>query len=246
LLKGEGIYKSFGEQIVLNNIFFEIEKNRIYTLIGGNGSGKTTLFNLITGFLKADKGDIIYNSTILNKKLPFQINLTGISRTFQDLRLITKLTVKENILLSFKNNSGHSRINEYFMLNEIQKYNDDILKKTDEILEEISLTLVANNYAGEISYGQQKLLTLGCCLANNPELLLLDEPVAGIDTINYEKIKNIVLRLKGNDSKTILQIEHNRDYIESTTDKILYLCHNNMSEFDNYLQFKNNIGTENI
>lgn len=95
-------------------------------------------------------------------------------------------------------------------------------KKVDEILERISLSGYAQHYGRDISYGQQKLLTLGCCLANNPKLLLLDEPVAGIDDENLGKIKNIVLELK-KEGKTILQIEHNLDYLNETSDEIYAL-----------------------
>ena len=216
------IHKSFGEQNVLNGIDMFIEKGKIYTLVGGNGSGKTTLFNILSKFLKPDKGEILLNNERIDKLTPVEINKKGITRTFQDLRLITKLTVKENILLSFKHNPGESILNALLPSSIFRKQYATFLKRAEEILKKNHLKEVENNLAGEISYGQQKLLTIGCCLANNADLLLLDEPVAGIAKDNYQRILDLIVELK-NEGKTILQIEHNMDYINTTSDSIFFL-----------------------
>jgi branched-chain amino acid transport system ATP-binding protein len=140
---------------------------------------------------------------------PFRVNLLGIGRTFQDLRLATQMTVYENILLALEKKTFACPDKEQ-------------QKRADEILEKISLTEKRNELAGEISYGQQKLLTIGCCIANNADLLLIDEPVAGIDKDNLVKITNLIKQLKQK-GKTILQIEHNSDYINATSDCVLYM-----------------------
>ena len=134
----------------------------------------------------------------------YRINRLGIGRTFQDLRLATQMTVQENILLAL----------EKKMFAYPTRQQQD---RTGEILEKVSLREKRSELAGEISYGQQKLLTLGCCIANNADLLLIDEPVAGIDTENRAKIIALVKDLK-NEGKTILQIEHHAGYIEATSD----------------------------
>ena len=108
MLKITNIHKSFGEQKVLQGLSMEIEQGKIYTMVGGNGTGKTTLLNLITGFLEPDRGEIWFNNKRLDNHSPVCINSKGITRTFQDLRIINQLTVKENILLSFKNNPGEN------------------------------------------------------------------------------------------------------------------------------------------
>lgn len=209
MLKVHNIHKSFGEKYVLKGINFELEKGKVYTLTGGNGTGKTTLFNIITGFIKPDKGYVEYKGINLSNKPSFRIYRLGISRTFQDLRIVHGMTVRENILLAIENKMFHNESSV--------EHN-----KATEVIEKVSLTEVAESLAGEISYGQQKLLTIGCCIANHSELLLIDEPVAGIDSLNYEKIKEIILQLK-TEGKTILQIEHNQDYIESTSDVVFEL-----------------------
>lgn len=238
MLEIKNIYKSFGEQKVLQSLNMSIEQGKIYTMVGGNGTGKTTLFNLITGFLQPDKGEIWYNNKRLDNHSPVTINSKGVTRTFQDLRIINQLTVKENILLSFKNNPGEKIFNSLLPTRIFRKQYDEFLEKTERILKKVHLKQVENNLAGEISYGQQKLLTIGCCLANDAHLLLLDEPVAGIDKDNYTRIYDLILELK-NDGRTILQIEHNHKFVESLSDGIWFLNAGKAMPFENYKSFTN-------
>jgi len=192
VLELKNIHKSFGNVRVLNGTNLRLEKGFIYTLRGDNGSGKTTLINIISGFLKPDGGDVKFKGEKIVRFRPFLVNRMGIGRTFQDLRLATQMTVYENILLALEKKI-------FAFPDKNQK------KRVDEILEAISLSEKRNELAGEISYGQQKLLTIGCCVANNAELLLIDEPVAGIDKDNRLKITQLVKQLK-REGKTILQI----------------------------------------
>ena len=238
MLEIKNIYKSFGEQKVLKGLNMSIEQGRIYTMVGGNGTGKTTLFNLITGFLQPDKGEIWLNNKRLDKHSPVSINSKGITRTFQDLRIINQLTVKENILLSFKNNPGEKIFNSVLPARIFEKQYANFTEKTNQILEKIYLKEVENNLASEISYGQQKLLTICCCLANDAQLLLLDEPVAGIDKDNYSRIYNLIIELK-KEGRTILQIEHNHDFVESLSDEIWFLNTGKAFSFENYKSFIN-------
>jgi branched-chain amino acid transport system ATP-binding protein len=239
LLKIENISKSFGEQKLLKNLSMDIEEGKIYSLIGANGSGKTTLFNILTGFTKADSGKITFDKKFLNYKSPTEINRLGIVRTFQDLRIITQLTVKENILLSFRNNPGEKIYNAILPSRIFKKQYAVFLERAEVILEKIHLQEVKNNLASEISYGQQKLLTIGCCLANDAKLLLLDEPIAGIDKENYNKIFNLIVQLK-KEGKSILQIEHNHIFIESISDVIGFLNAGEITTFSDYKTFINN------
>jgi branched-chain amino acid transport system ATP-binding protein len=238
MLEIKNIYKSFGEQTVLQGLNMSFEHGKIHTLVGGNGTGKTTLFNLMTGFLKPDKGEIWYNGKRLDNQSPVLINSNGITRTFQDLRIISQLTVKENILLSFKNNPGEKILNSFLPSGIFKKQYANFSIRAKQILEKIHLKEVENNLAGEISYGQQKLLTIGCCLANNADLLLLDEPVAGIDKDNYQRIFKLIQQLKFV-GKTIIQIEHNHAFIESLSDRLWFLYGGEAKSFDNYKQFVN-------
>jgi branched-chain amino acid transport system ATP-binding protein len=236
MLEIKNIYKSFGEQKVLQGLNMSFEKGKIHTLVGGNGTGKTTLFNMMTGFLKPDKGEIWYNGKRLDNHSPVLINAQGITRTFQDLRVIKQLTVKENILLSFKNNPGEKILNSFLPSVIFKKQYADFSERAIQILQKIHLKEVENNLAGEISYGQQKLLTIGCCLANNADLLLLDEPVTGIDKDNYQRIYELIISLK-KEGKTIIQIEHNHHFVESLSDIVWFLNAGQIKSFSDYSSF---------
>lgn len=151
ILNLDNIFKAFGENRVLNGVNLSFEKGKIYTLIGGNGTGKTTIFNLITGFIKADKGKIIFDGKTIQNTNPVKINHLGITRTFQDLRLITELSVRENILLAFKNNPGEKILNSMLPALFFKKEYQEFSKRATQILEKVHLTTVEDNPAGEIS-----------------------------------------------------------------------------------------------
>ena len=238
-LEIKNISKAFGETKVLQNLNIGFEKGKLYTIVGSNGSGKTTLFNLITGYLKLDSGVVLLNKLRIDNLNPVYINRHGITRTFQNLRIITQLTVKENILLSFKGNYGEKIWNAILPQKKLNAKYRELNEKSEEILERLHLSEVKHSLGGEISYGQQKLLTIGCCIANNANILLLDEPVAGIDKENYKRIFKTISQLK-QEGKTIIQIEHNHSFIESLSDKIVYLIKGNAIEFVSYPDFKNN------
>lgn len=233
------IEKSFGKNQILKDISFEMEQGKVYVLMGTNGSGKTTLFNILTGFLKPEKGNILFNNKSILNNEPHLINTNGISRTFQDLRLIEELTVKENVMLSFKNQEGEKWWKALFPKNNYKTEQEENIKRTNEILQETFISEIENQKAGEISYGQQKLLTLACCIANNADLFLLDEPVAGVNLIFREKLITVINKLKEK-GKTFIIIEHNADFIREIADKILFLNSGIIKEYENYYAMQNN------
>lgn len=235
-LQIKNLHKSFGEQQVLKGLDMTIEAGKIYTMVGGNGTGKTTLFNLITGFLNPDKGEIHYRGRRIDGRSPVRINKKGITRTFQDLRIVNQLSVRENILLAFKDNPGERILNSFLPTATFKQQYGTLAKKADAIMDKVHLIAVKDNPAGEISYGQQKLLTIGCCLANEAEMLLLDEPVAGIDKDNYKRIFNLLAELKS-EGKTILQIEHNHKFVEDLSDGIWFLTGGDSYFFKDYNSF---------
>ncbi len=237
MLKITNIQKSFGERAILSGLNLELGAGKVISLMGANGSGKTTLFNILTGFLRADKGDIYFKKKNISNCTPIKINEFGITRTFQNLRLIKGLTVNENILLSFKSNKGENIFNAMLPSVMLKEYYNSLNAKARIIIEQVYLTDVAEDKAGEISYGQQKLLTLGCCLANQADLLLLDEPVSGINPDYREKIAALLKNIK-NKGRTILLIEHNADFISAVSDKIFFLSNGTISEFESYEELK--------
>ncbi len=200
--------------------------------MGSNGAGKTTLFNIVSGFIKTVEGDIFLRKKNITNQQPFKINRQGIGRTFQDLRLITKLSVKENIVLAMRQNPTDNWLNA--MLPEFFHYTTNaILKnKANKIIEQFFLKDIQDSLAAQISYGQQKLLSLACCVANGATLLLLDEAVAGIQPEYRNKIAILIKELK-KQGKTILLIEHNTDFIADIADKIFFLHEGKIAVFEN-------------
>jgi ABC-type branched-subunit amino acid transport system ATPase component len=155
----------------------------------------------------------------------------GIGRTFQDLRTITKLSVKENIILAMKNNPTDNWYNavlpKSFFNNELSKFN----RIADKLINDYFLNDVQDSLAGEISFGQQKLLTLASCVANESNLLLLDEPIAGINPEYMEIIQKLILQLK-EQGRTIFFIEHNTEFISSIADSIFFLDQGKIRQYE--------------
>ncbi|HEX8198568.1 MAG TPA: ATP-binding cassette domain-containing protein [Pyrinomonadaceae bacterium] len=221
-----------GKRHLLQNVSLVLKPQKIYALMGANGSGKTTLFNLVTGFIKPQSGEIFYREQNITWRPPYKINRAGISRTFQDLRTITKLTVKENIILAMQNNPTDNWLKALLPSEFNRSANAELARRADEVIGQFFLDNVKESPAGEISYGQQKLLTLACCLANGASLLLLDEPVAGIQPEYRNKTAALVKQLK-EQGKTIFLIEHNTDFIADVADTIFFLREGKLSSFEN-------------
>ena len=221
------------EKQILKDLSLSLEERMIYALMGSNGAGKTTLFNILSGFIKPQRGEIYFGEKNLTNQQPYKINRQGIGRTFQDLRLITKLSVRENIILAMKNNPTDNIFKA--MLNFKGTVFDELVydeRTPDKIAEKYFLSDVINSPASEISYGQQKLLSLACCVANGASLLLLDEAVAGIQPEYRNKIAILIKQLK-EQGKTILLIEHNTDFIADVSDRIFFLHDGEISTFEN-------------
>lgn len=211
-----------------------MDEKKIYVLMGANGSGKTTLFNLLTGFIRLQNGKFIFREKDITNFPPYLINRNGISRTFQDLRTITKLTVKENIILSMHDNPSDAWYNAMLSQKFFRKKHDEFDQRADEIIRTFFLEDVRTSLASDISYGQQKLLTLACCMANGAKLLLLDEPVAGINPEYRDRIAQLLRKIK-DQGKTILLIEHNTEFIDQVADHLYFLdegCLKNYESID--------------
>lgn len=207
LLEVKDLYKSFGNVKVLNGINLTLEPGKIYTLRGDNGSGKTTLLNILSGFMMPDRGSVQFNGQELVGMKPHAISRLGIKRTFQDLRIIRDMTLAENIQLSLDSNS---------IISKKQK------NRIDEVLEFLHMGQYRDVRASYLSYGQLKLLTLGCAIVDTSSLLLLDEPSSGLGVQSISYVLSLEKKMKG-DGKTILQVEHDLDFIDETSDKVFTL-----------------------
>jgi ABC-type branched-subunit amino acid transport system ATPase component len=222
ILNIKSVYKSFNGVRALNNFSCEVTENNIVGLIGPNGAGKSTLFNVITGFIEIDQGDVEFRGKVISKYPSHKIINLGISRTFQNLRLINQMSVIDNILLCFNNQSGEELQNIFFRPSAISKVEGENLIKALNLLKYADIEDKANTLVGSLSFGQQKLLSLLCCLAADSKLLLLDEPIAGINQEMREKILAVISDLPSK-GKSIILIEHNMDVVMRICDKLIFM-----------------------
>lgn len=223
MLKARNVKKNFGGLAALDGIDLEVKQGSIVGLIGPNGSGKTTFFNVVSGFLPADAGEVIFKDKILNGKKPYEINKMGLGRTFQICRIFPKMTVLENMLVAPKGQVGESIIASFLKWRKVKEEELKLAKRAEEILKFLDLYHLRDEYAYSLSGGQRKLLELGRVLMGNPELILLDEPVAGVNPTLSLKIFEKVKELRKN-GITFLIIEHNIDVLTSICDWI-YVMH---------------------
>ena len=214
--------KNFDGTIALDDFSLEIPKSSITGIIGPNGAGKTTLFNVITGFLTPDSGKIIYSGRDLNGLSPYRITRLGMVRTFQQLRLITRISVLDNIMLSFQNQSGEHLKGIFLFPGRIREQERKNNEKAVEFLIHMGIEDKVHALVEDLSYGQQKMVSAACCLASGADLFLLDEPVAGINPEIIDKILAIIKRLP-EEGKTVVLIEHNIDAVMQVCDKVVFM-----------------------
>ncbi|MFO8163281.1 MAG: ABC transporter ATP-binding protein [Desulfatiglandales bacterium] len=223
MLKIDNVYKSFGGILALNGVTFSVEPNTITGLIGPNGSGKSTLFNVISGFYRKDRGEIYFQGKKIVGLEPYKIAMLGIGRTFQISEVTEKMTVLENLLLAPKGQTGEGIFNIFLHPLKIRQENERNLKKAYEVLDLIQLYTLRNEYAGNLSGGQKKLLSLGRILMLEPILILLDEPTAGVNPILIKDLIIAIKNLREKKGDTILLVEHNMKVISEICDKVIVL-----------------------
>jgi len=222
LLEAEGLDKCFDGVKALTDFSCAVHEREILGLIGPNGAGKTTLFNVLTGFIPSDSGRVTYRGRALIGLPPYKVARAGVARTFQILRIVHRLSVLENILLAFPNQPGERLRNVFFRPRICRWQEAENRKAANTLLAEVGLAEKRDDPAEALSYGQQKLLSLVCCLATGAELLLLDEPVAGIAPEMNERILEVIRGLPGR-GKSVILIEHNLDAVTQVCDRVIFM-----------------------
>ncbi len=210
ILSISGITKNFGGLTVLDGIDMEIEKGKLYQLIGPNGSGKTTLINVVSGLLKPDDGKIIFDGTDITQKGLFDTYKTGLVRTWQIPQPFNTLTTMENFLISSSGNAGES----FLMAPLKSKWKNDekrIANKAMETMEMVNLVEKKDTTSQNLSGGQQKLLELGRAMMSDASMILMDEPIAGINPTLAHEIFDKISNLCKKQKITFLIVEHRLD-----------------------------------
>jgi len=221
-LEIDNLNKHFNGVKALVDFSCSLEKGKILGLVGPNGAGKTTLFNVLTGFIPSESGSISFCGIDLHNKPAHRIANLGVARTFQDLRLIRQITILENVLLSFRNQPGENLANTFFRASKTKKVEVENKDIACSVLEKAGLAEKINVLASDLSYGQQKLLSLVCCLVSEADLLLLDEPVAGIAPAMIEQILSILIDLP-KQGRSVIIIEHNMEAVTQVCDHVIFM-----------------------
>lgn len=223
VLTVKNINLSFGGIKAVQNVSFSIQKNELLGLIGPNGAGKTTVFNIISGFYKADNGNINLNDLCLLKLSPDAVNKAGIARTFQNIRLFGKLTVAENVVLALQQKEKISWFHTVFRTKAYLDLEQRLHEKAMELLKIFSLSHLSDCSATSLPYGLQRKLEIVRALATSPKLLILDEPAAGMNHSETEELKKLIQFIKQQFNLTVLLIEHDMKLVMSLCDRIVVL-----------------------
>jgi branched-chain amino acid transport system ATP-binding protein len=222
LLAITGLSKHFGGVPALAEVSLAAEQGRVTALIGPNGAGKTTLINCLTGVLPADGGSIRFEARELCGMPAYRIARLGVARTFQNLRLFPQLSVLDNVLCGLSGQAGESYL-EAFLRPPSLRHRERRLKLTAlETLDTFELAGRAEAPAGALSYGEQKRLDLARAFVSSPKLVLLDEPVAGLNPDETERVGTIIGRMR-RWGATMLLVEHDMDLVMSVSDQIVVL-----------------------
>ncbi|PSB12604.1 ABC transporter ATP-binding protein [filamentous cyanobacterium CCP2] len=219
LLVARELCKSFGGIRAVDRVSIDVPQGSITGLIGPNGAGKTTLFNLLSNFIQPDRGEVIFNGQPIHHLQPHQIAQQGMVRTFQVARVLSRLSVMENMLLAAQNQTGENFWNVWFRPGQTIKEERQQREYASEILESVGLVHMAQSYAGALSGGQRKLLEIARALMVRPKLVLLDEPAAGVNPTLINQICEHILQWN-RDGLTFLIIEHNMDVVMSLCDRV--------------------------
>jgi len=222
LLQFNQISKNFGGLQVLQGVQFEVPQGGIFGLIGPNGAGKTTVFNLITGLLRASSGNIIFDGQDIGNVAPHKITERGIARTFQNIRVFKEMTLLENVVVGMHDHLDYGFGSLLLNLGSFRRIEKEARERALELLSWVRLDHKAAMLADSLSYGEQRKLEFARALATKPKLLLLDEPVAGMNPAEKTELMAEIINIKQR-GFSIFMIEHDMRFVMGLCDRIAVL-----------------------
>jgi branched-chain amino acid transport system ATP-binding protein len=217
LLKVTGLKKAYGAIKAVDGVSFEVMPGEIFGVIGPNGSGKTTMFNSVLGQIEPDAGAIELKDKDITKLSPQQLNQQGVGRTFQTLQVFGKMTVRDNLIVAAQEHVG-SMFGRMFAPGD-----SGLGAKADALIDQFRIRHVADKKAGELSYGQQKLVDIAMAFMSEPDLVLLDEPCAGVNPSLVGGISTLLKELNKTRKGSFVVIEHNMDFVMDLCHRILVM-----------------------
>jgi len=223
LFYAEGLAKRFGGLQAVDDFAVEVYPGEIVGLIGPNGAGKTTVFNLITGLERPDRGTLYFQREFITGLPAHQIARRGLARTFQNIRLLRHLTVLENVKVAYHCHLRYTLLEAALRLPRFRRGEREITSKSMEFLDLLGLADVAGKLAGDLPYGKRRRLEIARALATEAELLLLDEPAAGLNPAETAELAALIRRLRDEFHVTLLLIEHDMKLVMSLCDRVVVL-----------------------
>jgi len=223
MIEIKNLTKKFGGVVAINDLNFKVNLGETFGLIGPNGAGKTTVFNIITGNYTPTSGKVIFKHEDITNKKPSKIVKYGIARTFQNIRLFSSMSVLDNILIGFNNHIDYTFFEAIFRFPRFFKQEKKFLEEAMDILKVLGLEQFANINATSLSYGNQRKVEMARALATNPDLLLLDEPAAGMNSAESAELAKILSFIKNEFDLTIILIEHDMKFVQKVCDRVVVL-----------------------
>lgn len=223
ILEMKSVNKQFGGVKAIDDFSVKLEAGKIHGLIGPNGAGKTTIFNNITGIYSPTSGTIHFVGNEITGQQPFMIARLGIARTFQNIRLFSKISVLENILIASHMDAKYNFLTGITHIGGYRKNEAELKKKAINLLKILELDDKVNDIAGSLPYGDQRKVEIARALALNPKLLLLDEPAAGMNHDESVELVKFIKELKEKFNLTILMIEHHMDVVSGLCESVTVL-----------------------
>ncbi|MGG4495956.1 ABC transporter ATP-binding protein [Brevibacillus reuszeri] len=224
LLKIEGIMKRFGGLIAVDQVSLQVNQGEIFGLIGPNGAGKTTFFNILTGIYKPDAGTIMFEGEPIHGLKPYRIAKSGISRTFQNIRLLKEESVLDNVKLGMFGKTSSGLWAAILGLRTAKEEEAFVHAESQRLLELVGLADFEQLEAGSLSYGNQRRVEIARALVVRPKMLLLDEPTAGMNAEEVQEMTALIRKIRQNGT-TVILIEHNVTMVTGLCDRIAVLDH---------------------
>jgi branched-chain amino acid transport system ATP-binding protein len=224
LLSVKHLSKEFGGVHAVEDLSFEVEKGRIHSIIGPNGAGKTTLFNLITGLYQPSAGSVHLNGRSLAGHKPHELAPLGMCRTFQNLQICMNMSALENVMLGRHRHLGQGTLASLLTLPALRRGDRACRQQCAELMEFVGCGQYLNHHASAMPYGALKRLEIARALASEPDILLLDEPAAGLNRTETDALREVIRKI-ADKGITVVLVEHDMKLVMSVSDQVLVLCY---------------------